>query len=213
MNRIILVVAALFIGLIIYAGVNSSGCNLFAACPVATTQVFEDNFGFSSGEPFSVTTLTAPTANRVFDFNDNSDATLVGVFSKGTDETITTDSTLSQDSTFSFKLDPDDWYLFEGFLVIQSPTAADFKIDWGGQTLIHFFELGDLAFTVTSQNATETFQTSGDKQMLSFQGAVLVNNTAPYAFTSIDWAQGTSDAGNTTMFAESYIKLWHIVDN
>lgn len=137
---------------------------------------------------------------------------------KLTDETISADDTLSDDSTLTFSVAANKTYIIRICVQVQSTAAADFKAKFNGPASPTLFtyqlikntdittDAFGIQFADTSYTAaTFTFvETSNFNGTFTFNG-VLQNgaNAGTFAF---QWAQNTSNASNTTVKAGSYIE-------
>lgn len=134
---------------------------------------------------------------------------------KTADETISSDSTLSDDAALKFAASANTKYLGEIFFWMATVAAADFKFGlncpasptsvrwnslrqvWGGTTL----NVGALQTACGSVTITATSSGDGWIRMDFF-----VENGASAGTIALQWAQNTSDPGNTTVQKGSWLR-------
>ena len=130
---------------------------------------------------------------------------------KPADETITNDSTLSDDDTLFFSANANKTYGIYMQVFGRSVGAADLKyaisIPSGatakkGQAA---WQSDNFAPTIDFTTA-EFLITLGDDRVFSIRARVIVGGTA--GTIAFQWAQNTSDAGNTTIHEGSYLIAW-----
>lgn len=138
---------------------------------------------------------------------------------KSVDETITLDNTLTSDADLTFSVVANATYAIDGVLLITSASAADFKFQWSlpagaeddGLWISNFSAIG-LSVTPSAnlyQEAASAFiHTSGNLQLIRLTSILRTAGTAGTAV--IQWAQQTSNAGNTTLHGNSRITLRRI---
>lgn len=138
-------------------------------------------------------------------------AALSGV--KSANQVISSQTTLVSDADMRFAVAANSLYEFHVFLRYSSPTGADWKSSFTvpasasahfaryGWNLSGNFVGGDEfadGSTVTSQG-----QGAGTVQTANFFGYAVTAGTAGNLI--FQWAQNTSNAGNTTLYANSYL--------
>lgn len=129
---------------------------------------------------------------------------------KEADETISTNAVLQNDDALLFAIAANAVYQFEGVLFIESGVTPDFQFTFVGPagavgsfaadvftTSIAYFANVELATAIAVASA-------GTRQTIRFWGGI--KNAGTAGNVTLQWAQGTSDAGNTTVHAGSYIK-------
>jgi hypothetical protein len=143
---------------------------------------------------------------------------------KAADETITSDATLSMDASLRFSAAANTKYAFEIEVWFNTATAADFKFGLDGPaspTLVYAhvdaIPPDDVSTTLSNSNTKhavfKSYETTGISLTSTTQTAAgyvrmrgILQNGANAANCGFTWAQGTSDAGNTTVLAGSYIR-------
>lgn len=137
---------------------------------------------------------------------------------KAADETRTATTTLADDAELVMPFRAYDMVEFEALLFVSSPPAADFKIgmtfpasstgQWGIQTGLDTAVTGisgDMKnFVVTAITDSVTVGGTGNRQMICVRGVVTIGPAD--GSIKLQWAQGTSDAGNTIVRASSMLK-------
>ncbi len=160
--------------------------------------------------------LAAPTPISVFPAPAGSPWT---TGRKTVDETVVSTTVVQADDVLTFALAADTKYAFRAFIRFDSPAAADFKYartctgtqSAQGFTTIHFFDnaISDDqgGICATAIDVVVTF-TSGAGGMIHTHGVIHQSGTA--GVWTFLWAQNTSDPGNTTVRAGSYLE-WMII--
>jgi len=131
---------------------------------------------------------------------------------KATDETIDTDTTLSDDAELLFTPTINKVYHFELRLYIQSATAADFKVGWSvpsGATVLGLeadIWRNDILQNADDQTVAFAVATDGNLEMMLLCGKILMSSTSGSA--AVQWAQNVSNGGNTTVLAGSTLLVY-----
>lgn len=140
---------------------------------------------------------------------------------KATDETISSDATYTADSALSFSMAASTKYRIRGVVWMSSDSTADFKFRPVGpasptyvqdiHTYGSFFAgvvHGFGSSSATSYYAGTTINVDGSDTNGSgiYQYELLVHNGSNSGTFAIEWAQGTSNASNTTVKAGSYLE-------
>lgn len=135
---------------------------------------------------------------------------------KTVNETITSDNTLNNDADLQFSTAANTNYVVRGMLVMQSNVTPDFQMamSHSGTTTAEFgtywrLRNSDTAFTnvvaMTNPGSARTFTTNTiDYNIIWFHYFVRVG--ASGGTLNVQWAQNTSDANNTTVFAGSFLE-------
>ena len=138
---------------------------------------------------------------------------------KAADETITADATLNSDATLRFTCAASKNYVFSAHIFYESATAADFRFGMTGPTSPTKFSVlwhhvtpetavtnvfgRWTAYETTGEIITHTANTAGGHIKLSG----LIQNGSNAGTLIFTWAQGTSNAGNTTVLAGSWLEI------
>ena len=134
---------------------------------------------------------------------------------KVTTETISTDDTLSDDDTFTFPVAVNGIYVVEAHIIINSGTTPDFKHQWSLPAAGQFDGwtrgvIGDLAvFATVAEGAANSVLGGGADISLPLHGTLQVDSTAGTA--AWQWAQDTSDGGNTSVRFGSWMHVRRIL--
>lgn len=141
------------------------------------------------------------------------------VVTKSADETRTTNTTLTADSALTFSMLANTKYRARGQVFYNSVTAADFKWSNSGPaspTLVRHSYISGRPVATPSFPGDTYGDYRGSTQMLN--GAedaggggyihfdYIIHNGSNAGTFDFNWAQDTSDAGNTTVRAGSYIE-------
>jgi hypothetical protein len=155
---------------------------------------------FSSGATLDISTLAAGQCAYIF-------------------KTATTirnsDTTAAADPVLSFTSAPAGTYLTEGVLMFSSPSAADFKLAWprissvSGLVSVNGYDsliapvggISPLLMSSTAQTLDTTVNITYVGTVYGVETATVGQALGPH------WAQATSNAGNTSMLAGSFLKV------
>jgi len=129
---------------------------------------------------------------------------------KKVDQTKTADTTLADDDELVVALEANKMYGYFFVLFIISPAAADYKIRFdipAGATsaftgLIRMDSVGE----AIDAEASRAMLTSGINQSMGAAGRVVMAGTA--GNLAMQWAQNSSNAGNTITQRGSYLVVW-----
>lgn len=170
----------------------------------------EDSTLYTATEYFGILSLRATSPSAAA----NAGWTTV---SKANDEARASTTTLADDSTLAFPVQANKKYRFRAKIFYDTPGAADFKFDVNGPaspTLVQIetksvgpgtSALSNIglktAFAFTAVAVTDTSGTGGSAE---FEG--IVHNGANAGTVSLRWAQNTSNVGDTTVRAGSYLE-------
>jgi hypothetical protein len=134
------------------------------------------------------------------------DASSIKRIVKTVDETITASTTLQADNELVLPVSVNQIWTLDLQLLVQSPTAADFKCNFtvpSGTT--YFFGADDFLSTAGSSAINLTLQTSGVSSMdIGVLNVIVFVGATPGNIT-FQWAQNASNGGNTTVYAGSNI--------
>lgn len=137
---------------------------------------------------------------------------------KAADEIVNNSATLQNDNELFLTVEPAT-YLLDGWLRHQSPTAADLKLDFTSPsgTSGHWtsFGLMNTATTTSGDLLAETLTISqtctaggaGSNVAVVLKGTIVVTTAGTL---QLRWAQQTATASDTTMRANSWLKLTRI---
>lgn len=139
---------------------------------------------------------------------------------KSANQSRTNTTLFAADTALSLLLFPGNTYLVEAVLFVQTPTTADFRVHlncpgvtghWGVST--------GLATTATTTDGAlrplvySAFDGTGyawvggtDFSSLVVLKGVIKTPTGSNKTLAVHWAQGTADAGNTIVIADSYLR-------
>lgn len=136
----------------------------------------------------------------------------LGYVLKGADETVNSSTTLQDDDDLVLALSASQTYAFEAFIVYNAAAAPDYKCAFtvpSGATL--YWEVVALnssavltKFTTTSSGGAVSLVGTGADIALTIHGVVIVSTTA--GNLQYQFAQNTSDGGNTTTKAGSWLR-------
>lgn len=149
----------------------------------------------------------------------------LGAF-KTANETVSASTTFQNDDELFVSVDASTRYALRGVILWTSGTVPDFKLDLSlpasaaHNTMATTYslaaaagsQLADSRIFVTSGSVSipgqgTTFSTQG--QLTVLDGFVSISSTA--GEVTVRWAQATSDAGTTTVYANSWIELQRLV--
>lgn len=135
---------------------------------------------------------------------------------KTADETIASDATLSDDADLKFPVDANSDYTFIMFLHVTSNTTADFKYaftqpsgSFGRMKSTGDWDAVNSTGLVSIDASTAVVIGSATEKTLEQHGRIITGSTA--GTIQLQWAQNTSDAGNTTLEQGSII-MWKKMD-
>lgn len=149
----------------------------------------------------------------------------LGAF-KTANETVTSSTTLQNDDELFVSVSASTYYKFTALLLWTSGGTPDFKFalsmpasatargaiaNWSnagaaGSLLVNSFTLTDTT-AVSISGAGTTFSSQGQHTLV--HGYILTSVTAGTVY--IQWAQNTSDASNTVVYAGSWLQLQQLV--
>jgi hypothetical protein len=140
---------------------------------------------------------------------------------KTADETVTTDTVLSDDDTLVVALLTDGKeYIIDGRVKLQSSSTPDFKYGFNANGFTSWdigclctdaaggTQIRETHYLDETTNSSGDFVTSTQIHMISFSGTVRVSGGA--GSIAFQWAQNTSSANPTTVMAESFMRLMEI---
>jgi hypothetical protein len=139
---------------------------------------------------------------------------------KAADQTVTSSTTLVNDSSLSFAVAGNETWSFDVVLFVRGSTQADVKvaftvpsgatINWGGlgAATSAGSQVGDeLEAHATSGTGSVSFgckgTTSADTVMIHIDGLVVNSNTA--GTVQLQWAQANSTSTGTVVLANSFV--------
>lgn len=137
---------------------------------------------------------------------------------KTVDETIISDNTLSDDAVLKFAMLANTKYMIRARMIYVSGTTPDFSFDIAGPAAPTLVAMGLLmqdaagvnTLTASILTGFSAGATDADGQGLTFPRFLwfegVVHNGANAGNFSIQWAQKTLDASNTTVYAGSYLE-------
>ena len=135
---------------------------------------------------------------------------------KTADETVTTDTVLSNDAALLFSVATSTKYSFRFRVWFDSAIAADFKFGINGPATPTIFRAAytyidpeglDVTNTLSAYETTGiavVYATTNTGGYVSING--IIQNGSNAGSVSFTWAQNTSNAGNTTVLAGSYVE-------
>lgn len=171
-----------------------------------------------------ITTEGTSEASKVVTANSSGVVTIAGSITypdkqktiiKASDETISSTTTYQADNAIisGIEAEINTDYGFEMYLRVESPAAADFKfyIAIPAAATIAFKAdtvSAETAYTQGSEADTVISTTgTGTVDAIRVCGTISVGGTAG-GLATLFWAQNSSDAGNTTVKAKSWIKIF-----
>jgi len=139
-----------------------------------------------------------------FFLSSQNQTTLIKSAQKSADQTINNNNTLFDDADLKISLEANSTYLIDFFMLFNSAAAADIKFCikaitgatgyWGVSY--------DVSPTAKSIGDVQSLGTDGSNQFTWFHGIIKTTTAGTF---QVQWAQNTSDAGDTTLKAYSYI--------
>lgn len=131
------------------------------------------------------------------------------------DETKTANTTFANDAELKFSMLVNKKYRIRGTIWFDTTAAGDFKYQFVGPaspTLVRFERIDCVAGGTPAENVPDTAYPTN--KALAGAGTTggyirfeaIVQNGASAGTFALQWAQNTSDAGNTTVYAGSYIE-------
>ena len=147
-------------------------------------------------------------------------AALLPLFArKTTDESVTSSTTLQNDDALSVSVLASCTYEVKLFLVYDAATSGDLKFgftgpafatfDWVQGGLLNTADASFGSFAMDFKNATATAIVTGagaGTKLIAMPEGLLVVSTTAGSF-GLQWAQGTSSATATHVFAGSWMRL------
>ncbi len=134
---------------------------------------------------------------------------------KAATETVSTDDTLSDDDTFTFPVAVNGIYVVEAHILVNSGTTPDFKHQWSLPASATFDGwtrgvVADLTvFANVAEGAANAVSGDGADISLPLHGTLQVGATGGTA--AWQWAQNTSDGGNTSVLIGSWMHVRRIL--
>jgi len=176
------------------------------------------SFKLPGGFPSAVSDV--PTDAQVLTFNDSNsewDAQDAGgggggfdTVYKTADETINNDSTLTDDTDLQFSVDANASYAMICLFMYAADAIPDFKYAYSvpagitGNIMDGYFNSQNTSAVVrTWATSRSPIDSSGNVRALFNTGCLNIEGTA--GTIAFQWAQNTSNAGNTTLKEGSYI--------
>jgi len=130
---------------------------------------------------------------------------------KSVDETIDTSTTFQDDDELFVALTANLNYAWQLWLFVTSGAVPDIKTAWtlpagatGQHSSANWGSSGGSA--TANMTASDPLATGGGVQWVPFTGRVIMAGTA--GNMQLQWAQNTSDAGDTTVLAGSVLVVW-----
>jgi hypothetical protein len=149
---------------------------------------------------------------------------LVPVYvAKTANETVTSSATLQNDDHLALAVSASATYVVNLFLIIDGSLAGDFKMGFtgpAGATMDWVIAAQGTGATTTNGNQSFAYQSlatsdnagtigAGSKLIIRPQGTLVVSTTA--GTLQLQWAQNTSDATATTLYAGSWLRLERVL--
>lgn len=141
---------------------------------------------------------------------------LIQLVYKTADETIQSDTTLSNDSQLFLGVEANASYVFDSVIFFNTGGTPDYKGQWSapsGATLTFQctgYSISDvLGVFWNSVGSLQTIAGNGTPRAHSMSGTLIVGSTA--GTLRWQWAQNTSTASNTSTLIGSYIRLVKVV--
>ena len=137
---------------------------------------------------------------------------------KSSDETINNSATLQNDNDLFTSAEPDSFYDFRLWLIINSGTTPNWKMDWTvptGAALTWSIQEGVPAnlFAVLRgpyiAGASAAINGAGADQIVIVEGLLTTASTG--GVLQLRWAQNTANASNTSVKTGSRLRLWKLV--
>lgn len=148
-------------------------------------------------------TLTWRTA-PLSDFTGSSRAAY-----KTADTTRTATTTLADDPHLTLAVEANSIYIFNSRLFMTSPTTADFKYGFsvpsGGSMKWQMANNPSTDYYTEATSITRSTAGSPNTNTVAYTGVIVTSSTSG-EFT-LQWAQDTSDAGNTILEQYSFLKI------
>ena len=138
---------------------------------------------------------------------------------KGSDQSVTSSTTLVNDTALLLPVVANAAYLFECFLDYEGGTGGSSDLKWGwlvpsGATLryqgLYEGTSGTSYFDSNTESAIPAAQSAGAAVLkgVGMHGTFLTGSTA--GTLQLQWAQNTSSATATIVHAQSFLALWQV---
>ncbi|MGH9247940.1 MAG: hypothetical protein ACRD0W_00245 [Acidimicrobiales bacterium] len=128
---------------------------------------------------------------------------------KTVDESVASSTVLQDDNHITFAVAANTSYILDALLVMRAPIAADIKMAWicPASAILDCFAFSQFDGTNRHmiENATHGFPAEPTAHPITVHGHLRIAGTA--GTFKLQWAQNTSDAGNTTINEDSYAEL------
>lgn len=127
---------------------------------------------------------------------------------KAATETITSNATPQNDNDLFFTLDTDTTYSFQGYIHINSPAAAGFKMIFSEPTGAVFswnYLSGEVDYNETSAVVNISTFDANVTVSVTFTGTITTSSTA--GDLQLQWSQTTSNVGNTSVLSGSWMTI------
>lgn len=134
------------------------------------------------------------------------------LITKSVDETIDTDTIMGSDAELQFVPGINSVHVIELTLMVISPAAADIKVGWSvpsGATVQ--WGASSEVFGPLLTAGTPELPTDGTNQLIMVYAVVRMGSTA--GVVAFQWAQSTSNGGDTKVLKNSTLKAWKVLDN
>lgn len=193
---------------------QATPCANAATCNVGDTETFtnattfegEINVGATPGPGTAGQVLASAGASTSPDW-----AFISTTLSKAADETVTTTTTLQDDDDLSFAVEANKRYAVWGGILVNTGTTPDIKVQltspasatFDGTILNDISSTSNATIELLVESGTTALTGAGADRWHSFSGTLVVAGTAGSA--TLQWAQNTSDGGNTTVKAGSWL--------
>lgn len=186
--------------------------------PGSTLVIFSESvsiLGGATDATFLVTAAHANLPNEVVVIAPTTGGIVTKVVRKTADETIVSSTVLQDDDHLVLAIGANEVWHIRLILLYTSPAAADIKYSWTipvGATITwgnmhpveNAYELYD-----TSGTTTAGVSTSGGTRDITFADIIVING-ANAGNVQFQWAQNTSNVGNTKVLANSCLIGWKI---
>lgn len=126
--------------------------------------------------------------------------------SKNADEIVNNSDTLQNDNDLTFSVAANKNYAIWGVLIINSPSNADIKFQWGVPAAATADSLfSSAAGTVESvfESGSTNWGTTGNNQTLKIMGVAITSGTSGDIF--LEWAQQTAQSSDTKILKGSWL--------
>jgi len=134
----------------------------------------------------------------------------ISIVTKQVDETITSDTTISNDSELFFEVNANRAYMFFGWIMMTGDNTADIDLTYvvpsGSATPVFSMSAGDTSIPDHADGGAEFRISMSTQDLMIHTWGAFQTGATPGQF-NFQWAQGVSDANDTTIKKGACIML------